>query len=409
MKVGVRFCGFCNPHFDVSVLLNKLGALTPGVEYIRWDDMNVEAYLYLSGCSRACAVRAGVREPKVVVAGTMVDYKFVPLRELPERIRKVLMLVDKEAARLSGEVNFKKRTDKRMTLEEAIKTFVQDGCSITFSGMGGAQCVAHTYEIIRQGKKDLVLIGDSPCEAGDMLVGAGCIRRMEIAWCSYAVAGLGNNFRRAVEQGVPHPIELEEYSNYTIGLRLLAGALNVPFLPTCSLSSSDIPKYNKNIRTVCDPYSSEEITVVPAARPDVGIVHVGRADKLGNAQQFGFSSNAENIARAAKHVIVTCEELVSTDEIQEQPNLTIIPQYAVDAVVEVPFASHPWNFPYYYAYDIPFHMQQLEAFKTRDGFLKWLDEWCYEAGSWDGYLQKVGYDCLDALRRIERRFTKARY
>lgn len=307
------------------------------------------------------------------------------------------------------EVNFKKRSDKRMTLKEAVSTFVKDGCSVVFSGMGGAQCVAHAYEIIRQNKKDLVLIGDSPCETGDMLVGAGLIRKMEIAWCGYAVAGLGYNFRRAVEEGIPHPIELEEYSNYTIGLRLLAGAINVPFLPTRSLTATDIPKYNKKIKSVTDPYSGEEITVVPAAKPDVAFVHVSRADKRGNAQQFGFSSNAENAARAAKHVVVTCEEIISTDEIRKHPTLTIIPEYVVDAVVELPYASHPWNFPYYYAYDIPFHMQQMEAFRTRDGFLRWLDEWCYGPGSWEGYLEKVGYERLDMLRRIERKFTKALY
>lgn len=302
--------------------------------------------------------------------------------------------------------NPKRSSDKRTSLEEAVRTFVKDGSSIVFSGMGGAQCVAHTYEIIRQGITDLVLIGDSPCEAGDMLVGAGCIRRMEIAWCSYAVVGLAHNYRRAVESGIPREIELEEYSNYTMGLRLLAGAINVPFMPTRSLAGSDIPTYNKNVRTVRNPYSSEEIYVVPAATPDVAIIHVNRADQRGNAQQFGFSSNAENAARAAKHAIVTCEKLVSTDEIRMTPNLTIIPEYAVDAVVEVPYASHPWNFPHCYAYDIPFHLRQVEAFRTREGYLRWLEEWCYEPGSWSGYMEKVGHERLAALTRVERMFTE---
>ncbi|HHV72884.1 MAG TPA: CoA transferase subunit A [Clostridia bacterium] len=305
------------------------------------------------------------------------------------------------------EIDWKKKNDKRMTLKEAISTFVKEGCSIIFSGMGGAQCVAQTYEIIRQGVKNLTLIGDSPCECGDMLIGAGLVKRAEIAWCSYAVAGLGNNFRRAIEEGIPHPIELEEYSNYTIGLRLLAGALNIPFMPTKSLLGSDLPVYNKMIKEMEDPYSGERVALVPAANPDVAIVHVSRADQKGNAQIEGFSSNAENMARAAKHTIITCEEIVSTEEIMRYPNLTIIPQYAVDAVVELPYACHPWNFPYAYAYDITFHAMQLEAFKTREGFLKWLDEWCFAFDSWEGYLEKVGYGRLDKLRRIERRFTRS--
>ncbi|MFX4262229.1 CoA transferase subunit A [Pelotomaculum propionicicum] len=306
-------------------------------------------------------------------------------------------------------MNSKKKTDKRMTLKEAIATFLKDGDTISFSGMGGAQCVAQTHEIIRQGKKDLTLIGDSPCEAGDMLVGAGVLKRMEIAWCSYAVAGLAYNFRRAIEQEIPNRVELVEYSNFTIGLRFLAGALNLPFMATKSLLGSDLPKYNASIKTMDDPYTGEKVALVPAAKPDVAIVHVSRSDKRGNAQTFGFSSNSENLVRAAKYVIVTCEEIVSTDEVRRCPNLTIAPEYAVDAVVELPFACHPWNMPYAYAYDIPFHMQQLAVFKTREGYLKWLEEWCFSVGDWNGYLKKVGWDRLERLRKVEKRFTHVNY
>ena len=306
-------------------------------------------------------------------------------------------------------MNSKRKTDKRMSLREAIATFLKDGDTISFSGMGGAQCVVQTYEIIRQGKKDLTLIGDSPCEAGDMLVGAGALKRMEIAWCSYAVAGLAYNFRRAIEQGIPHELELDEYSNYTIGMRFLAGALRIPFMPTKSLMGSDLPKYNENIKTIKDPYTGEKVALVPAAQPDVAIVHVSRSDKRGNAQMFGFSSNAENLVRAANCVIVTCEEIVSTDEVRRCPNLTVAPEYTVDAVVELPFACHPWNMPYAYIYDIPFHMRQLNLFKTRDGYLKWLEEWCFGVEDWDGYLRKVGWDRLEKLRKVEKQFTRVSY
>ena len=299
----------------------------------------------------------------------------------------------------------KKKTDKRMSLADAVKTFVKDGDTVVFSGMGGAQCVAHTYEIIRQRIGNLTLIGDSPCEAGDMLMGAGLVKRAEIAWCSYAVAGLGYNYRRIVEQKIPFEMELEEYSNYGTGLRLLAGAMGVPFLPTKSFLGSDLMTYNKSIRKMTDPYTGETVALVPAVNPDIALVHCTQADRSGNAQIFGFTANAENAARAAKHTIVTCERIVDTDIIRRLPNQTVIPGYVVDAVVELPFACHPWNFPYEYAYDIPFHAAQVASFKTRDGFLEWLDEWCYGTESWEGYLGKVGYDRLHKLARVERRFN----
>jgi glutaconate CoA-transferase subunit A len=305
--------------------------------------------------------------------------------------------------------NCKKQTDKRMSLKEAVQKFVPDGSGIAFSGMGGGQCVAQTYEIIRQGKKDLTLFGDSPCEAGDLLVGAGCIKRMEIAWCGYAVAGLGDNFRRAVEREIPNPIELLDYTNATMGLRFLAGAIGVPFLPTKSLLGSDIVKYNPSIKVIDDPYTGEKVALVPAAKPDVAIVHVSRADRRGNAQMYGFHSNAENLARAAKTTIITCEEIVSTEEIRRTSNLTIIPEYCVDAVVELPFACHPWNMPYAYAYDMPFHVPQLAQFKTREGFLAWLDEWCFGVKDHEGYCAKVGWERLERLKATEQKFCRVGY
>ncbi len=406
--VGVKYCGNCNPVIEGPGVIAKIKALEPNLEFVSWEAIQKHILLIVSGCTSACSTRPQFDGPVINVAGSFVERIQYSLTELPSQILKKIK--EKGVAVLTNSIlNDKKKQDKRMTLTEAIKTYVLDGSMITFSGMGGAQCVAPTYEIIRQGIKDLIYVGDSPCESGDMLIGAGAIKKAELAWCSYAVAGLGYNFRRAIEQKTPHEIELIEYSNYTIGLRFLAGAINVPYIPTRSLLGSDLLKYNKLIKVEEDPYTGEKVALIPAVNPDVAIVHVSRADKRGNAQMFGFSSNAENIARASKRTIITCEEIVSTEEIKRYPNLTIIPEYAVDAVVEVPFASHPWNFPYAYAYDMPFHTQQLAAFKTREGFEKWLEEYCFAPGSWEGYLEKVGYGRLEKLRQLERRFTKLNY
>ena len=109
----------------------------------------------------------------------------------------------KEGVSLMKEEDTKKSLDKRMTLKEAISKYVFDGCSIAFSGMGGEQVVAPTYEIVRQGQKNLTLMGDSPCEVGDYLVGTGQIKRIEVAWLAFAVAGVSPSYRRAVEEGAP--------------------------------------------------------------------------------------------------------------------------------------------------------------------------------------------------------------
>lgn len=303
------------------------------------------------------------------------------------------------------EENYRKQADKRMSLTDAVKKFVHEGSSVSFGGMGGTQCVAHAYEIARQKIGNLTLICESPAEPADILIGAGCVKKAEIAWIAYAVAGLAYNYRRSIEDSVPNKIELEEYSNYGMSLRFLAGAMGVPFMPTKTFLGSDFPVYNKKIKESTDPYTGEKVCLVPAAAPDVALIHCTRADKHGNGQYFGISASAENIARAAKHTILTCEHIVDEDLIRKTPNLTIIPGYTVDAVCEVPFASHPWNMAYDYAYDIPFHSKQMAAFKTREGFLEWMDEYCYGVENWEGYLRKVGYERLMKLQQVEQRFN----
>ena len=307
------------------------------------------------------------------------------------------------------DTTYKKKSDKRMSLKEAVSTFVKDGCSVGFAGMAGEQVVAPAHEIIRQKIGNLTLVGDSPCDPGDLLCGAGLIKRMEIAWCGYAVAGMGPNFRRAYEKKIPNAIEVNDHSNFGIGLRYMAAAMGIPFMPTKSFLASDLLTYNKDIKVIDDPFGTGPVALVPPIEPDVAFIQATRADIRGNTQFFGFSANSENLARAAKYTVICCEHIVSTDEIEETPNLTIIPQYAVDAVVELPFGSHPWNFPYEYQYDMPFHMDMQKAFKTREGFLEWLDEWVYGVEDWEGYLKKVGYDRLHKLVQIERRFQKSYY
>jgi glutaconate CoA-transferase subunit A len=286
-------------------------------------------------------------------------------------------------------------------MKEAIQKFVPDGCSLTFGGFCGRNSQAAAYEIIRQEKRGLVFIDDSPTDQLDMLIGAGCIKRVEIAWHGVSIFALAGNFRRAVEKGIPQPIEVEDYSNYAAGLRFLARAMNVPFLPTRSLLGSDIPKHNERIKIIKDPYSGEPIALVPAASPDVAIIHVQRADKQGNAQIWGHLANDENKARAAKHTVITCEEIVEEEAILKIPNMTTVPSYCVDAVVRAPYGSHPWSCYGYYYHDIIFQRDYAKNNETRPSFLRWLDEWILSCQNHNEYCRKVGKARLSKLAKME--------
>jgi glutaconate CoA-transferase subunit A len=300
----------------------------------------------------------------------------------------------------------KKGTDKTLTLKEAIKEFVHDGCSVTLGGFCGRNSQAAAYEIVRQNRRNLTVIDDSPADQLDILIGAGCIKAVEIAWNGVSLFSLARNSRRSIEEGIPHKIEVQDYSNYAASLRFLAGAMNVPFLPTRSLLGSDIPKHNERIKIINDPYEGEPIALVPAASPDLAIIHVQRADRQGNAQIWGHLANDENKARAAKHTVVTCEEIVREEAILKIPNMTALPSYCVDAVVKVPYGSHPWSCYGYYYHDIIFQRDYAKSNETRDGFLKWIDEWIMSCEDQNDYCRKVGKQRLSKLTRMERAINK---
>jgi glutaconate CoA-transferase subunit A len=289
-----------------------------------------------------------------------------------------------------------------MTLKEAIKSLVHDGDTIAFGGLMTREPVAAVYEIIRQNIQDLTIISDTRTETGEFLIGAGLVRKIESAYIWVGVVGKGVNFKRAAEEGIPRRVEIEEYSNFSAGMRFLAGALGVPFMPVKSLLGSDLPQYNPQIKIMADPYDGEEVALVPAAKPEVAIVHVQRADKLGNAQIWGMASNDANIVRAAKRTIVTCEEIIPTSEIRIIPEMTLIPCYCVDAVVEVPYGAHPASTPWYYDMDVLFRREWLlQAEKGNGYFQGWLDEWVRGCVDNEEYLRKVGFDRLAMLQKIE--------
>src|SRR5262245_39880055 len=134
---------------------------------------------------------------------------------------------------------------KLMSMREAIARFVPDGASVVMgAALEAAIPFAAGHELIRQGRRDLTLVGPIPDMLFDQLVGAGCVQRIVAAWVGNVSAGLGHNYRRACERGVPARLEVEDHSNLTLALALLAGAMGMPYAPTRSLLGTDLPLAN---------------------------------------------------------------------------------------------------------------------------------------------------------------------
>src|SRR5215472_14419223 len=160
--------------------------------------------------------------------------------------------------------------DKLLSMSEAIARYVPDGSSVAM-GLALEPLIpfAAGHEIVRQRRRDLTLIGPISDILFDELLGAGCVTKITAAWVGNVSEGLGYNYRRATEKGQPHPITVEDHSNYSIAMALLAGALGVPYIPIRSLLGSDIARDHPTIRELPSPLDGTLHLLVPALQPEV--------------------------------------------------------------------------------------------------------------------------------------------
>ncbi len=289
-------------------------------------------------------------------------------------------------------------TDKRLLMRDAIARYVQDGMSVAIEGFTACICFAAGHEIIRQRRRDLTLIRMTPDLIYDQMVAAGVARKMIFSYLGNPGVGSLNAIRRAVEQGVPQPLELEEYSHYGMVGRYVAGASRLPFFPLRSYAGSDMPRVNPLIRTVEDPYSGAPIAVVPPLNPDVAIIHAQRADVSGNTHLWGLIGSQKEVAFAARRRIVVVEEIVDESVIRSDPNRTIIPGLIVDAVVHEPFGAHPSYAQGYYDRDNQFYLEWDRISRAHEQVVVWLEEWVYGVPDRAAYLEKLGAERLEHLK-----------
>ncbi len=288
--------------------------------------------------------------------------------------------------------------DKRLTMQEAIARYVQDGMSVAIEGFTAFICFAAGHEIIRQRRRDLTLIRMTPDLIYDMMIAAGVARRLVFSYLGNPGVGPLHCIRRAVEKGIPAPLEIEEYSHYGMVGRYMAGAMRMPFFPLRSYVGSDMPSVNPDIRWVVSPYDGEQIAVVPPIRPDVTIIHAQRASPEGDTHLWGLLGCQKEAAFAAERVIVVVEEIVDEGVIRSDPNRTLIPGLIVDAVVHEPFGAHPSYVQGYYDRDNEFYLAWDQTSRDQTQTEAWLDEWVYGVANRGEYLKKIGEEKLARLK-----------
>ena len=227
-------------------------------------------------------------------------------------------------------------------MKEAVARFVPDGASVCMgTALEALIPFAAGHELIRQRRRGLTLVGPISDILFDQLVGAGCVARIQAAWVGNVSAGLGYNYRRAVEHGVPHRIEVEDHSNLSMAAALQAGAMGAPYVPTYSLLGTGLVESNPSFKQARDPFSGGPVVLVPALTPDVAILHVQRADAEGHAHCWGTLGITRPAALAARRLVIVAEEIWPRERILSDPGLVLAPTLKVAAVVHEPFGAYP--------------------------------------------------------------------
>ena len=255
------------------------------------------------------------------------------------------------------------------TLAQAIADNVHDGDSIAMEGFTHLIPYAAGHEIIRQGCRDLTVIRMTPDVIYDQLIGMGCVRKMVFSWGGNPGVGSLPRFRDAVEEGWPHAIELEEHSHAGMATRYVAGASGLPFGVLRGYVGTELPDRTDTIASIECPFTGEQLTAVPALRPDVAIIHAQQADRDGNVGLWGIQGVQKEAVLSANRSIITVEEIVDTLD----PRCTVrLPSWVVTSIAHVPRGAHPSYAHDFYIRDNEFYKAWDAISRDRDTFTAWI-------------------------------------
>lgn len=284
--------------------------------------------------------------------------------------------------------------DKRLPLEDAVSR-VRDGDVVALGGGLSARLpMALVRELIRQGRRDLHLVGSAHGVDVDLLVAAGSVAVCEESYVGFEQdLGLAPAYRRAAQAGELH---IAESCCVTMLTQLRAAEAGVPFLPVRGVKGSDIRVIHPEYAEVTCPFTGEVLVAVPPLSPDVALIHASLGDRHGNLHFDKPYVLDERFASAAKVVIATVERIVSTEEVAAE-GITV-PAHLVASVSEVAFGAHPSSCYPEYAYDRTHLAEYVDCAATADGASAYLERYVLGTPDEQSYRKLVGEQPLERLR-----------
>lgn len=308
---------------------------------------------------------------------------------------------DFRGARARLEAKPKGAGDKLATLEDAVAR-IADGSHVAIGGCLYTRTpLALIRALLRRRPRGLTLSRNLMCYEGEWGMVAGAVDKVVTSWMGIGLPwGLSRIMREYVETG---RVAVEEWSHLGLGLRYRAAAMGVPFLPSLTMLGSDLMGVGGSTTVTC-PYTGATLHAVPALFPDVALIHVHRADRAGNCQIDGYPHMDADIARAAATVLVTAEEIVPDPEIRKHPDRTVIPGFAVDALVHVPYGSYPHECYGLYDAEPPHFTEYVAGIQQHgaEGVARYLDRYVYGPPTHADYLALFGEAALRSARERAR-------
>ena len=166
-----------------------------------------------------------------------------------------------------------------------------------------------------------------------------------------------------------------------------AGSVGAPYIPVLGLAGTDLLKRRDDMKILPDPFNPDRKTVVAKAyRPDFAIFHAQKADRQGNVSS-GWNNDDTLLAEAARHVIVTVEEVVEHLE-EKDATGSFLPGILVNTVVHAPFGAHPAGCPDYYAVDSEHMKHYAEQSISDEAFQSYLEETTFSVSSHEEYVER---------------------
>ncbi len=294
--------------------------------------------------------------------------------------------------------------NKLMSMSEAVGRNVKSGDAIHMAGFIQHEPFAAAHEIIRQGIGDLTLSKCAGLLLTDQMIGAGSVKHLISAFTWNLLPATAHCFVRAVRDGVPHKIKLEEYTIFALNLAFFAGALDLPYIATKTIlgsgfdASRSMSGAENRLRFETSPFTGERVCLVPPIKHDVGVIQVQRSDPSGNAQAWGMMGESRYGIQSCDRIIICAEEIVDTEVIMRDPNRTLVPAFRVNAVVEEPLGAHPQPVAGYYDMDWPYYAFYERETRTVEQFQAFLKKWIYNVRDRKEYLRLLGTERIKGLR-----------